>query len=352
MSRSFISVLSCRGFVKDRRGAIALLYALAAVPTVAAIGVAVDYARLESFKTSLQNVADAAALAGASAYVDNTQNAAAQTVAQEFITSNTSQLPSALGTPSTTVSASPLTVKGQAGYSVTVTASATVKNTLMQAFTGSSAISVTATAVNPVIQFTASVGNWTSSAWDANTVWWYIVPKDNSVPNPANFASNQKMFSNTSSTNPNVTFSLTASQKIGFALQNVTGGRGGNYGSTQYGAPYMSNQWFFSNAWPPSNNTYDKYNYPGVSQDCNLQTSITGTQPTSTTPPTSGSCMTTQPKDASLSCGQANGQYVNYYWNDMGGNPDDKDYNDAEYSFSCAGAGAGNGNATVVYLYR
>ncbi len=33
----------------------------------------------------------------------------------------------------------------------------------------------------------------------------------------------------------------------------------------------------------------------------------------------------------------------------MGGNPDDKDYNDAEITVSCAGSGTGN-TATGVYL--
>jgi len=34
-------------------------------------------------------------------------------------------------------------------------------------------------------------------------------------------------------------------------------------------------------------------------------------------------------------CSQLGGHTVRYYWNDMGGNPDGQDYNDAEFNFSC-----------------
>ena len=70
--------------------------------------------------------------------------------------------------------------------------------------------------------------------------------------------------------------------------------------------------------------------------------------PSNTTPPASSQCFTTLPSYAYPSCAQLNGQYANYYWNDMGGTTDDKDYNDAEISAKCS-AGSGN-TATSVYL--
>ena len=44
-----------------------------------------------------------------------------------------------------------------------------------------------------------------------------------------------------------------------------------------------------------------------------------------------------------------NGNTYKYWWNDMGGGGDDKDYNDSYYTFSCTvGAGSGTGNTEVV----
>ncbi len=71
--------------------------------------------------------------------------------------------------------------------------------------------------------------------------------------------------------------------------------------------------------------------------------------PTSINPPTSGSCFSSRPSNSVFSCKSIGSQYLTFYWNDMGGNPDDKDYNDAEISVSCSGTGTGN-TATGVYL--
>jgi hypothetical protein len=74
---------------------------------------------------------------------------------------------------------------------------------------------------------------------------------------------------------------------------------------------------------------------------------MAATMPSTLTPPVSGSCTSSMPSYAYPSCSQINGQYLTFYWNDMGGNPDDKDYNDAEITLSCTGSG---NNATSVYL--
>ena len=53
----------------DRRGVVAILFALALPPLLLATGAAVDFARVGMLKTTMQSVADGAALAGASALV-------------------------------------------------------------------------------------------------------------------------------------------------------------------------------------------------------------------------------------------------------------------------------------------
>lgn len=83
--------------------------------------------------------------------------------------------------------------------------------------------------------------------------------------------------------------------------------------------------------------------------NCSLQTALTSSLPTSLNPPTSGSCFTSLPSNSTLSCRSIGSQYLTFYWNDMGGNVDDHDYNDAEISVSCSGTGTGN-TATGVYL--
>jgi len=55
-------------FVHEKRGNVAVLFALMMIPVVGAIGAAVDYARMLRLKTQLQAVADAATMAGLKTY--------------------------------------------------------------------------------------------------------------------------------------------------------------------------------------------------------------------------------------------------------------------------------------------
>ncbi len=55
-------------FVHEKRGNVAVLFALMMIPVVGAIGAAVDYARMLRLKTQLQTVADAATMAGLKTY--------------------------------------------------------------------------------------------------------------------------------------------------------------------------------------------------------------------------------------------------------------------------------------------
>jgi Flp pilus assembly protein TadG len=51
----------------DRRGNVAVLFGLAAVPIMGVMGVAVDYSRASHYRAILQSAVDTAALAGATA---------------------------------------------------------------------------------------------------------------------------------------------------------------------------------------------------------------------------------------------------------------------------------------------
>lgn len=359
----------------SRRGALGVAMALLAVPTVMVVGAAVDYARLEQFKTQLQATVDSAALSGAAAYVDSSSASNAQTVANNYLTSNIGLLPSHIGNVTTSAAAAQVTSGSNQGYTVTVTATATIGTTFMRMVTSTLNVSVSATAVNPIVQITISTSNFNSSAADLNTLWYWLINSSspNAQPTTSNFTSSQKLACNHNCTNSSVTFSATATQMIGMALQNVTGGIS-DYGCTQYQTAPGSwkwvqrngrwtqqwvtsscagtTQWFFSNMMPPSNNTYNSSSidtgYTSVTQNCSLQVALSTSLPSTTTPPLSSQCFSSMPSYAYPSCAQLNGQYATFYWNDMGGTGDDKDYNDAEISVKCS-AGSGN-TATGVYL--
>jgi Flp pilus assembly protein TadG len=55
-------------FVRDRRGATAVIFGIAAVPFLLAAGVAVEYSALNRAQAELQALSDAAALAAAGAH--------------------------------------------------------------------------------------------------------------------------------------------------------------------------------------------------------------------------------------------------------------------------------------------
>ena len=60
-----------KSFGRNESGAVALIFGLAVIPLVLAVGVAVDYSRAASVHSHLQDIADAAALAGARENSDN-----------------------------------------------------------------------------------------------------------------------------------------------------------------------------------------------------------------------------------------------------------------------------------------
>ena len=77
----------CR-FSRDRGGQAAMTFALAALPILAGAGVAVDFSRIATKHTSLQQATDSAALAIAQAATSSTTNANVLAQAQNYISTN------------------------------------------------------------------------------------------------------------------------------------------------------------------------------------------------------------------------------------------------------------------------
>jgi Flp pilus assembly protein TadG len=388
---------TARALLASRKGTIGIAAALLFVPVVMVTGAAVDYARLEQFKTQLQSTVDSAALSGASAYVQATDQSTAETVAGNYLTSNEGLLPSHVGSITTSVSAAQVSSGSNQGYTVTVNATATIGTTFMRMIEPTMVVSASATAVNPLVTITINAANFNSSAADFNSLYYWLISSTspNAIPSTSQFSTNSQLLGcNHNCSNTTVTISnVSASQQIGMAMKNETAGLG-DYGvnydcnqyqtvpttttytttrvydqhtrsyqnvttsTTTYGSCKGTYQWFFSNVMPPSSNSYDTASatngvdtgYATETLNCSLQVQISSSPVSGTTAPSSGSCYSSLPQYAYPSCTQLNGQYANFYWNDMGGYPDDKDYNDAEISISCSGI-SGNGNsATTVYL--
>ena len=323
----------------DRRGGVATLTAIAMLPLLLSTGIAIDLARVAQFRIALQGAADSAALAGAAVYTGTGNAAAAKSVAIAYMTQAEAALPRNDGvsytvTPDTATDTSGKTT----GYTVAVAASAAVPTTFMSLVVPSVGTSVNAGALNPEITITASLGNWKSSAWDANTIYWYVVPPGGGLPAASAL---HMVFTNTAPAPKSLTpITITAGQSIGFALKNVTGGIHG-YGPNQYGSPQGHTNWLYSQLSPPAAQAY-----PTVARNCALQVvAATAANPTPTQTP--GSCAAATPANATLNCAQMPGKTVYYFWNDMGGGRDDFDYNDAQYSMTCPASPGGSSVASA-----
>jgi Flp pilus assembly protein TadG len=122
------------GFLADRRGNVAVITAIAAVPVIAAIGCVVDYSTATMIKTKLQAAADAATLAAVSAnstvvatakaMTTNGAVSGGQTYTQNFFDSNLSTAPANVGysgsTRTASVSKTGTTINATLTYTATV----------------------------------------------------------------------------------------------------------------------------------------------------------------------------------------------------------------------------------------
>ncbi len=326
-----------RRFANNQTGSLAIWMALSILPLFLVIGAGVDLSRSLNQKAELQGAADAAALAGASAYVSAASSSTAVALATKYMDNfkATSGLPITYTvTPSTSTSGSTITL-----YKMTVAASAPISNTIMALTRSTNAVGASSTAQNPVYNITINLGAFNASAADLNTISYYKVPQDNSAP--ASTATTQIFSNDGTSSNGSITFTVTASEKIGFMLTNTTGGKpsitcrghSGNctttypngYGSNGYSGAQGSVHYFYSHMMPPS-----KIAYPSVTSNCSLQVLTT------TASPSSGGCSSSLPANSAVNCVDASGQTLYFNWNDMGGQTDDKDYNDAVYTVGCS----------------
>ena len=319
-------------FRRDRKASVAVIIALSIVPLILMTGMAIDIGRSINVRAQLQRAADSAALAGASAYTASSTTAAATAAAKEYMDAATGNIKDFATvaytvTLSTTTSSSTVSV-----YKVNVAATAKLKTTIMSIVQSLVSVGVSATADNPVYTVTISLSSFSSSAADGDIIYYYIVPADNGTP-----TSLTKMYDNEASNNSgSVTVTLTAGQKIGFALKNVTGDQS-NYGSNSYGGAYRSTHYFYSHTAPPS-----LVAYPSVPQNHSLQvvTSLSAvTQGTQSSSPSLGA----------FSCATAGTTPYYFAWNDMGGSgSDDGDYNDAVYKVGCTKASSSAVNGVVL----
>lgn len=346
-----------RHLARARGGNVAMIFALTLGGLVLATGSAVDMTRGVDMRTQLQAAADGAALAGAAAYVNSGSATTGKTVATNYIRHAVAALPPNTGVSYTVTTGTVSSGDATHGYTVTVTAKTAVRTTLLSLVTGTVAEAVTAEAENPIVTFSVNFGNFVSSAWDNNQIYYYPMPangKPSAIPSGGGKPSGGVLLYNNVNPPPSspISVSLTASQKIGFALENTTSTRysGDNYGCNQYGSCYGHTQWFYSELNPPSQDAYT-----GITDNRSMQVYP---QSSGQAVPAEvvGATFTTPFAYATPSCSQIAGKTLWYYWNDMGGNPDDLDYNDMQYSFSCANAsgsgGSGSAAPTSVVLIK
>jgi Flp pilus assembly protein TadG len=356
----------------SRGGAVAVLFALMLIPLLLGVGVAVDFGRLAMLKASLQTVADGAALAGASVLNQSNGASNATTVAAAYFTKGAASLAgtAVVGSPSVTEPSS---------IEVQVTATATLSLTLMSLVTNSMQVSVLAAADGPgyVLQVTKT-GGFKSDASDSNSVYYYIINSNGTVPTSTSQAT--LMFTNDPKVDPNYTADNASpkgilvgpNDQVGFGLLNITGGIT-SYPKNAYGAGSGSAHPFYSSIAVPSANAYSSQGtfYTGKSTTYKGNTTCTSTAITAATTSWQSNkpnacnahpCVTASGKallnnnllingacstqaTAIQTCLQLYNNPVEYRWNDMGGSPDDFDYDDADYTVSCQPNTTGTGNS-------
>jgi Flp pilus assembly protein TadG len=129
--------------LRDTRANAMILTAISALVLAAATGVGVDFARGNNFKQTLQGAVDAAAIAGASVYLNAGYATQAQTAATNYLTKAVANLPTNNGV-TTNVSLS-----SSSPYTVTVTATGSINSTFNALLQQTIPVSVSATANGP-----------------------------------------------------------------------------------------------------------------------------------------------------------------------------------------------------------
>ena len=136
--------------LRDTRASMFVFMAISMLALGAATGVGVDFARGLNFKSSLQGAVDAAAIAGASVYLNAGYSSQATTAATDYMKNSVANLPTNNGVTSSIV------LSQTSPWTVTVNANANINSTFNGLFENTIPVSVTATAkgpTNPNIDF-------------------------------------------------------------------------------------------------------------------------------------------------------------------------------------------------------
>jgi Flp pilus assembly protein TadG len=133
------------------RGKRDYLLGLLLIPVmIGALGIAFDYARVENFKTQLQDIADDAALAGAIVYLDRDSKLDAAEAARDSFSSNSERLVAGLVPPTVKISTTPAHMQGENGFGVTVEVTGEIASTFVAPVAAVRSVTVTAMALNPL----------------------------------------------------------------------------------------------------------------------------------------------------------------------------------------------------------
>ncbi len=342
-------------FSTDRRGTVAVLTGLLIVPMMISAGVAVDLTRATAVHAALQNAADSAALAGAGVYTSAQAATAATNAATTYIQQATATLPAGDGAHFTVATGSVTDSTGQvSGYTVTVTATATMPTTLMSLVTPNVATAASSTAENKLLSITPNNASVAPNNPDTDTVYWYVVHPDGSLPDASEL---HRMFSNSDGEAPDklAPIRFAAGQTIGFALANVTGGNA-SYGENQYGGEQGQTHMFYSQLSVPNANAY-----PSEKHNCSLQVTASQSSTGSQGQGNQGQGNQDQgnqgqwnqgqqhssdgedhshqtPVSGTMDCMHAPGETLTFAWDDMGGQSDDRKFNSVSFSASCPAA--------------
>ncbi len=344
-------------FGADRRGTVAVLTGLLIVPLMVSAGVAVDLSRATAVHAALQNAADSAALAGAGVYTSAQAAAVATSEATTYIRQATATLPAADNAQFTVSTGTVTDSTGQvSGYTVTVTATATMPTTLMSLVTPNVATSASSTAENKLLAITPNNASVAPNNPDADTVYWYVVHQDGSLPDDSEL---HPMFSNTDGEAPDTLAPIrfAAGQTIGFALANRTGGNM-PYGDNQYGGEQGQTHMFYSQLPVPNANAY-----PSEQHNCSLQ--VTASQGSTGSQGQGNQGQGNQgqggqgqedssdgedhshptPVSGTMDCMHAPGESLTFAWDDMGGHSDDRKFDSVSFTASCPAAPASGTSA-------
>jgi Flp pilus assembly protein TadG len=277
-----------RGFVKSRRGNVAMIFALSIVPLMVAAGAGLDYARAMLVRQQMGEALDAAALAVGS--TPNLTQSSAQTLAQKYFDANYTVDKTVYGAPTVSIPSGGFNSTG----SVQITATDTMPTVLMKL---------------------ASINNLTI-ATTSNVVWgqtklWVALVLDNSGSMSQGDANGTKMDALKSASSQLLTMLQNAASTPGDVKVGIVPfTRSANIGKSTYvGSSYIDwGEW----DGPPANITSISSNLTGGGS-CPFSSGTQGFR--CTTGSSNGSSSTNTIPSSGLICPGADNGTVNTFHN-------------------------------------